>query len=216
MLDRSGADTGSNRRVLIIDDDAPTRGSVARLLASRGLAGVCADSVESALEIGRCERCGVAILDLALPGVCGVEGLCRIRELLAPIEVVVLTGTATVEQAMACVRHGAFDLLTKPAKSGDLMDCVERARTATQLCGLPSPQLCGLQTKLLLAARAWRLSQRQRDVLTGIVLGRSNKQIASQSGCAERTIEMHITELLRKARVDGRATLVAKFWLTIG
>jgi DNA-binding CsgD family transcriptional regulator len=62
------------------------------------------------------------------------------------------------------------------------------------------------------AAAAWQLTPRQRDVLERIVAGHANKEIASELGCAEGTIELHVTRLFRKAEVTSRAQLFARFW----
>lgn len=62
------------------------------------------------------------------------------------------------------------------------------------------------------ATRAWRLTARQAEVLRLVVTGDANKSIASKLECAEVTVEFHVTALLRKARVENRAQLVARFW----
>jgi len=59
---------------------------------------------------------------------------------------------------------------------------------------------------------AWRLTKRQREVLELVAVGMSNKAIASRLGCAQVTVELHMTRLLARARSESRAMLVAKFW----
>ena len=66
--------------------------------------------------------------------------------------------------------------------------------------------------RLAMVERLWRLTPRQRQVLALVVAGDANKTIAERLRCAVVTIEVHVTALLRKAGVDGRAALVAKFW----
>lgn len=62
-------------------------------------------------------------------------------------------------------------------------------------------------------ARAdWGLTRRQVDVLRHVVQGKTNKEVASALGCADNTVELHLTQILRKARVSSRAQLIARFW----
>jgi DNA-binding CsgD family transcriptional regulator/PAS domain-containing protein len=70
----------------------------------------------------------------------------------------------------------------------------------------------GLASRLARATTAWALTPRQADVLRWVAVGDPNKLVAEKLGCAEVTIELHVSALLRKARVDGRAALVAKLW----
>jgi DNA-binding NarL/FixJ family response regulator len=72
-----------------------------------------------------------------------------------------------------------------------------------------------IDERLAAAQRAWRLTPRQREVLGRLVHGESNKQIAERFHCAENTIEVHVSALLRKARAQSRAALASRFWTTI-
>lgn len=72
-----------------------------------------------------------------------------------------------------------------------------------------------LDARLALAAKRWKLSERQREVLRRIVLGDSNKEIMAALELREGTVETHVTALLRKASVDTRARLVASFWMVL-
>jgi DNA-binding NarL/FixJ family response regulator len=68
------------------------------------------------------------------------------------------------------------------------------------------------QARARVLASQWRLTRRQTEVLALLAQGGSNKEIAAALGCAEVTVEFHVTALLRKAGVDGRAVLIARFW----
>ncbi len=72
-----------------------------------------------------------------------------------------------------------------------------------------------LRTRVDRAKRCWKLTRRQTDVLGHVVEGRSNKEIAAMLGCAEGTVEIHLTQLLRRASADSRGTLTAKFWMKV-
>jgi DNA-binding CsgD family transcriptional regulator len=68
------------------------------------------------------------------------------------------------------------------------------------------------EQRLARATSMWQLTQRQREVLEHVVAGRANKEIAKELGCADNTIELHVTRLFRKAEVSSRAQLIARFW----
>jgi DNA-binding CsgD family transcriptional regulator len=70
----------------------------------------------------------------------------------------------------------------------------------------------GLDARLATAARRWGLTRRQAEVLERLVQGRANKTIAADLGCAEATVEVHVTALLEKAQVESRAELIAALW----
>ena len=70
-----------------------------------------------------------------------------------------------------------------------------------------------LEGRVHRASQRWNLTRRQTEVLAHILHGRSNKEIANHLGCAEGTVEIHVTHLLRRARADGRGVLMARFWL---
>jgi len=70
-----------------------------------------------------------------------------------------------------------------------------------------------LVQRLALVSRAWELSPRQGEVLEALMRGKSNRQIAGEKRCAPRTVEVHVSELLRRSRAHSRLELVSKVWL---
>jgi DNA-binding CsgD family transcriptional regulator len=98
-------------------------------------------------------------------------------------------------------------------------------RTSLRVAGLPEhflvslgvpPGRGGLADRLAIARRAFRLTERQSQVLVRLVQGDANKQIAEHLRCAEATVEVHVTALLRKSGTQSRAALAARFWTTLG
>ena len=75
-----------------------------------------------------------------------------------------------------------------------------------------SDPLALLEARLELAHQRWRTTRRQLDVLRPLARGESNKGIATELGCAEVTVEAHVSALLRRTRSRSRAELVARFW----
>jgi DNA-binding NarL/FixJ family response regulator len=74
------------------------------------------------------------------------------------------------------------------------------------------PRAGGIPERLEAAAEAWDLTRRQSDVLGVLARGRSNKEIAVELGCAENTVELHVSELLRRTGASSRSELIARFW----
>jgi DNA-binding NtrC family response regulator len=105
--------------VLVVDDEAPQRRSLARVLETRGMQVGVAESGAQALEYVRRTPPDVALVDVAMPGIGGLEVLARLRAMVAPPEVVVMTALADVDSAVAAMKGGAYHFLTKPFHSND-------------------------------------------------------------------------------------------------
>jgi len=118
--------TGSVR-VLVVDDERPTRLLMEKELPRAGYVVTTAESGEEALEKIRSADFDVILLDLKMPGIGGMEALRRIRESGAAGEVVILTGHPDVDSAIAAMKSGAYDYLTKPFKLSELEEVLRRA-----------------------------------------------------------------------------------------
>jgi len=106
-------------RVLIVDDEPTLRRSLARMLLSRGMQVLTADDGAAALELLRRERVEVAMIDLMMPNVGGLELLEHVKTQHVPVEVILMTAFGDVETAVRAVRSGAYHFLTKPFRSND-------------------------------------------------------------------------------------------------
>ena len=120
-------------RVLAVDDERPTRLLMERELPRAGFRVEVAESGEDALATIRTKDFDVILLDLRMPGVGGMEALRRIRESEATAEVVILTGHPDVETAIAAMKLGAYDYLTKPFKLAELEQVIRRAAERKRL-----------------------------------------------------------------------------------
>ena len=114
-------------RVLVVDDERPTRLLMEKELPRAGYLVTSAESGEQALEHMRARDFDVVLLDLKMPGIGGMEALRRIRDSGASAEVVVLTGHPGVESAIQAMKLGAYDYLTKPFKLSELEEVLRRA-----------------------------------------------------------------------------------------
>src|SRR3990172_1113574 len=101
-------------RVLVVDDERPTRLLMEKELPRAGYVVTSVESGEEALEQVRARDFDVILLDLKMPGIGGMEALRRIRDSGASAEVVVLTGHPDVDSAIQAMKLGAYDYLTKP------------------------------------------------------------------------------------------------------
>jgi DNA-binding NtrC family response regulator len=106
-------------RVLVVDDEPTVRRSVARLLSSRGMQVSSAEDGAVAIEMLRAGPFDVALVDLMMPNVGGLELLAHVKESLPGVEVVMMTAFGDVETAVTAVQSGAFHFLTKPFRSND-------------------------------------------------------------------------------------------------
>ncbi|MCR9116200.1 MAG: sigma-54 dependent transcriptional regulator [bacterium] len=119
--------------LLIVDDDDEIRSRAEQFFADLGFRVVTAANGEQALELCKQRAFDVAILDLSMPGLSGLEVLEKLRAMNDDIEVVMLTGHGTIETAVAAIKVGAHDFLTKPVRFKHLAAVVERAYDAGKL-----------------------------------------------------------------------------------
>ena len=114
--------------VLLVDDEAPFVETMTKRLSKRDLKIIAAFSGEEALEIlSKNQNTDVVILDVKMPGMNGIETLEKIRNQFPLIEVIMLTGHATVESAIEGMKLGAFDYLMKPCEIEQLLAKVQEA-----------------------------------------------------------------------------------------
>ncbi len=147
---------------LLVDDEQAFIEVVAERLRQRGYEVECAFSGQAALD--RLEKEGiidVVVLDMQMPGLDGIQTVKQIRERHPLIEVIMLTGHATVQTAVEAVKHGAMDYLEKPC---DLDDLIAKAQTAAQRKKDREAKLFDARTKPY-------ISERERSELISEILG---------------------------------------------
>ncbi len=113
--------------VLIVDDEDRFRSTMRKLLTAEGLEASTCSSATQALDELRKNHYDVVILDVRMPEMSGVEALPKIKEIDPDIEVIVLTGHASVETAKSIIRNGAYDYLLKPYSIETLLEKIENA-----------------------------------------------------------------------------------------
>ncbi len=130
---RHAAERTGAIKVLVVDDERPTRLLMEKELPRTGFAVICSESGEEALEQLRVREFDVILLDLKMPGIGGMEALRRIHDSGTSAEVVVLTGHPDVDSAIKAMKLGAFDYLTKPFKLTEVEEVLRRAAERKRL-----------------------------------------------------------------------------------
>ena len=116
-------------KVLLVDDEVEFTEVLAERMQARGLSVVVAASGPEAIEKARETVFDAVILDLAMPGMDGIETLKRLLALNPDLQVILLTGRATVQKGIEAVKSGAVEFLEKPAKLEVLLEKIEKAKT---------------------------------------------------------------------------------------
>jgi len=188
--------------VFVVDDYAPVRSAVSRLLRAAGFSVVAFGSPQEFLLQYDPHTSGCLVLDLDMPAVNGLE----LQRILATkgsaLPIIFLTGHADVPKSVQAMKHGASDFLTKPVNDKELLTAV---RTAIEKdCALRRRQ-----TELSeIRARLSTLTPREREVLEHVVTGKLNKQIAGDLGTVEQTVKVHRARVMEKLKVQSVAELV--------
>ncbi len=117
----------SDLRILLIDDETEFLSVLSERLQTRGLTVQVSETGEEAIEMVTKTSFDAVVLDLAMPGIDGIETLRRMREIRPRIQVILLTGHATVQASIEAMKLGAIDLLEKPADLQVLLSKIEEA-----------------------------------------------------------------------------------------
>ena len=187
--------------VFIIDDDASFLRSVSRLLRASGYAVRTFGSAREFLDELGPDQHGCVIVDLQMPGLDGLELQRALRQSSNPLPVIFLSGQGDIPSTVRAMRHGAEDFLTKRAPKEHLFSAVKRALARD------AKQRLRRQRQQELGSRFATLSEREMEVLSHVLRGEMNKQIASELGVNERTVKLHRTSITRKLGVFSVAEL---------
>ena len=188
--------------VFVVDDDPALREALCQLLEGDGLECECFPDGESFLARYDKDRSGCLLLDMAMPGMSGLEVQQALKKRGLVIPIIFLTGHGDIPMAVKAVKAGAADFLTKPVQGAVLLDRVRRA--------LDQDLECRANQDHFRAARRHyaRLTPREREVMALVVAGLSSKAIAIRLGLSYRTVEVHRTHVMHKMGADSLAELV--------
>ena len=188
--------------VHIVDDEETVRSSLAFLLDSAGFAVRTHASALAFLELAPGIRNGCLVTDLRMPDIDGVELLRRLNQAGTMLPAIVVTGHGDVQMAVEAMKSGAMDFIEKPFSDEMLIDSIRRAvDKATSLVDAEA-----MQEKM--RERLASLSEREAQVLKGVVNGRPNKTIAFELSISPRTVEVYRAGLMAKMGARNLAELV--------
>lgn len=183
--------------VLLVDDDEGIRGSVRFLLASVGIDCLAFGSAAELLSLkaqGAPVRPGCILLDIRMPDMSGIELLRELKRLGCKLPVIMVSAHGDVPLAVAAMKAGAEDFVEKPYKDQLLLDLVNAAIRKSHAMIAHSAGRDAVQARLA------QLSRREREVLTLVLKGRQNKEIAAALAISVKTVEGHRQMAMEKMR----------------
>jgi two-component system response regulator FixJ len=188
--------------VHIVDDEEAVRSSLAFLLTSSGFAARTHASATAFLEVAKSIHNGCLITDLRMPDIDGVELLRRLKQADALLPAIVITGHGDVQMAVEAMKNGALDFIEKPFSDEVLLESIRRV---VELAAKRIHSDAAIEaTRQRLAS----LSEREAQVLKGVVAGQPNKTIAFELGISPRTVEVYRSGLMAKMQARSLPDLV--------
>jgi two-component system response regulator FixJ len=188
--------------VHVIDDDEALRDSLTFLLRTARLDVLSYPSATAFLEALPEANLSCVITDVRMPGMSGIDLLRRLRERKISVPVIVITGHGDIPLAVEAMRIGAIDFLEKPFDDEVLIASVKTALRLKEGEAKRHGERAEIEGRLA------ALSNRERDVLGGLVAGRANKQIAFDLGISPRTVEIYRANLMSKMQAGSLSDLV--------
>jgi FixJ family two-component response regulator len=188
--------------VFVIDDDASMRDAISRLLNAVGLTVQTFASAREFLAGRLPDVPGCAVLDVRLPGLSGLDLQREMVERGIHIPVIFITGHGDIPMSVQAMKAGAVEFLTKPFRDQDLLDAVRSGIQLDRQGRKERAELAELRDGLR------QLTPREREVMSLVVAGLINKQIALRLGTSEKTIKIHRSHVMQKMRADSLADLV--------
>jgi two-component system response regulator FixJ len=192
----------NNAVVHLIDDDEAVRQALAFLLATAGHAVRVYDSAEAFLAAAATVQPGCVVSDVRMPGLDGIALLRRLRDIGVTLPVVIMTGHADVPLAVEAMKAGAVDFIEKPFDDDVLLSAIRVALKYQGESGQRDAELSRIR------ARLDSLSERERQVLDGLVAGNPNKTIAYDLQLSPRTVEVHRANVMIKMGASSLSDLV--------
>ena len=188
--------------VHVIDDDVDVRESLAFLLGTAGLTVRVHESAVAFLAALPAAEDGCIVTDVRMPDIDGLELQRRLRAQGNSMPVVVMTGHGDVALAVETMKAGAVDFIEKPFDDEVLLAAIRTALSQRNSARERGSQLDEIRARMKL------LSERERQVLDGLVAGKPNKIIAYDLGISARTVEIYRANVMTKMQADSLSHLV--------
>jgi two-component system response regulator FixJ len=193
-----------NGRVYVIDDDAAMRDSLDFLLGSAGFNVRLFETAQVFLNELPDLAIGCVVTDIRMPGMDGMELLRQLNSIsnARRLPVIVMTGHGDIPLAVEAMKLGALDFLEKPFEDDRLIGMIETALSENE-SGAKGDAITSD-----MAARVASLTQRERQVMQGLVTGQSNKVIAREYDISPRTVEVYRANVMTKMQAGSLSELV--------
>jgi two-component system, LuxR family, response regulator FixJ len=188
--------------IYVIDDDDAVRQSLEFLLKTAGHTVRSFETAKAFLEILPELRSGCIITDVRMPEITGIDLLRRVKEHHADIPVIVITGHGDISLAVEAMKLGAVDFLEKPFDDDQLLAALKATLSRDADMAERKAEVTEINDKLA------ALSNRERQVLDGLVAGNANKTIAFDLGISPRTVEIYRANLMTKMAANSLSDLV--------
>lgn len=194
--------TGHEDTVFVVDDDKSVRDSIRWLLESIRLRVETFDSAEAFFHQYTPDRPGCLVLDVRMPGMSGPELMDKLGAPKPSIPIIFLSAHGDVPLAVRAMKGGAVDFLQKPYNNQTFLERVRQA------LGQDAEARKSRLRQDDVAARLSALTERERQVLKGVVSGKSNKEIARDMEISHKTVEVHRGRLMQKMEAHSIAELL--------
>jgi two-component system response regulator FixJ len=188
--------------VHVIDDDEAVRQSLEFLLRAAGVTARTYESAAAFLNALPAIETGCVITDVRMPGISGIELLRRLNEMQVKLPVIVITGHGDVPLAVEAMKNGAIDFLEKPYEDELLLGSVRSALNRSQQNAVRDAKRAEVEARLA------TLTNREREVLEGLVAGKPNKIIAFDLAISPRTVEIYRANVMAKMAAASLSELV--------
>jgi FixJ family two-component response regulator len=183
--------------VFIVDDDASMRDALSGLLRSVGLEARAFSSVAEFLSSPRGAGPSCLVLDVRLPGRSGLELQRELARSNMQLPIIFITGHGDIPMSVAAMKNGALEFLTKPFRDQDLLDAIHLGLARDREQRASAGELAAL------SQRFETLTTREREVMSRVVIGRLNKEIAAELGISEITVKVHRAQVMRKMAAES-------------
>ena len=190
------------KTVHVVDDDAAMRDSLRFLLKAAKLEVFTYESADVFLRALPEIKGGCVLTDVRMPGLSGIELLRRLKKSRIDLPVIVMTGHGDITLAVEAMKEGAVDFLEKPFDDEILLKTARSALDRYEKEAKKDVEKAEILSRLAL------LSQRERQVLEGLIAGQPNKIIAAEHRISPRTVEIYRAHVMSKMQAESLSDLV--------
>jgi FixJ family two-component response regulator len=188
--------------VFIVDDDRSMRQAIQDLVESVGLRAEAYATAQEFLRRQRTSDPSCLVLDVRLPQMSGLDFQRQLADTGVQIPIIFITAHGDIPMSVRALKSGAVEFLTKPFRDQDLLDAIQQALQRDSAARAQQTEIHALEQ------RFQSLTVREREVMTLVVSGMLNKQIAAELGASEATVKIHRGHVMEKMQAGSIVELV--------